>query len=116
MAKKVPTNKEAPAKPDAVAKKANPFIGKRDTKQAPLHAEPAPELMAPKAKSFSFYPEDFTRLDSLRKKFTDRSGTRHVPDSVIVRVALAYLEDQLNANDGKTTFERQFRDFLLEHR
>lgn len=90
----------------------NPFTAKRDTKQAPLHAAPLPEPPTPKAKSFSFYAEDMERLNQLRDQLVPRSSKR-VSDSVVVRVALAYLEEHLKSKDGSAQFERQLREMLL---
>lgn len=108
-----PAAKPAPAAEQTKEPKANPFAGKRDTKQAPLHA-PVVQDLTPKAKSYSFYPEDIERVNTLRELLVPRSGKR-VSDSVVVRVALAYLEDHLKSKDGSAQFEKQLREMLLRH-
>lgn len=98
------TEEKAPA----AEKRANPFTGSR--KDAPLHAAQINEPK-PKAKSFSFYAEDLERLEALRRDLSPRSSKR-VSDSVVVRVALVYLEEHLKEKDGNASFEKQLRQLL----
>lgn len=100
---------KAKPEPKAAEKRANPFTGTR--KDAPLHAAQINEPK-PKAKSFSFYAEDLERLESLRRELSPRSSKR-VSDSVVVRVALVYLEEHLKEKDGAANFEKQLRNLLL---
>lgn len=101
-------SKSTKADEKVVEKKANPFTGSR--KDAPLHAAQVNEPK-PKAKSFSFYAEDLERLESLRRELSPRSSKR-VSDSVVVRVALVYLEEHLKEKDGNASFEKQVRNLL----
>lgn len=103
-AKSVKTKSES----QPAEKKLNPFTGTR--KDAPLHAAQINEPK-PKAKSFSFYAEDLERLESLRRELSPRSSKR-VSDSVVVRVALVYLEEHLKEKDGNASFEKQVRNLL----
>jgi hypothetical protein len=95
--------------PKTVEKKAIPFTDTR--REEHLHTAQINEPK-PKAKSFSFYAEDFARVESLRRQLSPRSSKR-VSDSVVVRVALVYLEEHLKEKEGSPNFEKLLRNLLL---
>ncbi|PKL80663.1 MAG: hypothetical protein CVV27_00035 [Candidatus Melainabacteria bacterium HGW-Melainabacteria-1] len=112
--------RKQPAKPEsktdtqpAPAKKPNVF--KPAERKVHLHAPPAPEMQKPKAKSFSFFPEDLERLNELRQEL-EKHSQRHVPDSLVIRIALSSLASQFKNQQDEASFEEQIRILLTEHR
>lgn len=108
---KNPFTKKQTAAEQAPATQEKTNLFKNIRRSAPLHST-QPVEPKPKAKSFSFYAEDLNRLEELRHTLSPRSSKR-VSDSVVVRVALVYLEEQLREKDGNTNFEKQLRNLLL---
>ena len=90
----------------------NPFTKKRQQEDAPLHvAESFGEK--PSAKSFSLYQTDVERIDGLKEKLKTKSRKK-LNDSLIVRVALAYLEESVEKAGER--FDKDLRRLIGENR
>lgn len=111
--KQPPKTKSTPKQQEAPAKKPNVF--KPAERKVHLHATPLPELQMPKPKTFSLFPEDLERLNSLRDELQKHSK-RHVPDSQIIRIALSCFADQLKAQKEAGGSAKHIRDLLYDHR
>lgn len=101
-AKPTPASSAAP-KPEPLSH--NPFTGRRDIQQAPLHASRRARRPKPVIKSYSFYDDDLETMEYLTNEVRSRTNKR-VSDSLVVRIALTYLERNLRAKNGQSLFER----------
>lgn len=96
---------ESPAKP-------NLFKKIRDIEAAPMHVtESFAEKPVPK--SYSLYQQDLDRIENFKETLKTKSRGR-LYDSLIVRVALAYLEESYEK--GGKQFERDIKRLISENR
>lgn len=96
---------EAPAKP-------NVFNKIRDIEEAPMHVtESFAEKPVPK--SYSLYQQDLERIENFKETLKTKSRGR-LYDSLIVRVALAYLDESYEK--GGKQFEKDIKRLISENR
>lgn len=89
----------------------NPFTTKRDIEAAPLHVSDSfDEKLKPK--SFSLYHSDIQKLHDMKSKMKTKSRKK-LNDSMVIRVALAHLEETLLKGGDKV--EREIKRLLLEN-
>jgi len=92
--------------------KKNVFTKKRPVEESPLHSTESFDEK-PKTKSFSLYSVDVERLEALKNKFKSMNRKK-LSDSVMIRVALAYLEEA--EQKGGTKFEQDIKRLINENK
>jgi hypothetical protein len=92
--------------------KKNIFTKKRPVDEAPLHSTESFDEK-PKTKSFSLYSIDVERLEGFKNKLKTMSRKK-LSDSVMVRVALAYLEEA--EQKGGPKFENDLKRLINENK
>lgn len=91
---------------------SNPFTTRRKLEEIPLHSTSDFDEK-PMTKSFSLYNMDMTRVENARQELKMLSRTR-LSDSLIVRVALAHLDESLQKGGEKV--EKEIRRLIQENR
>lgn len=92
--------------------KKNIFTKKRPIEEVPLHSTESFDEK-PKTKSFSLYSGDMERIEGLKERLKTMNRKK-LSDSILVRVAIAYLEEA--EQKGGAKLEQDLKRLINENK